>query len=194
MRSSPSGATMDRENTPIRPSRLVLAARGTTYEPCLPYAHHKNGVAKRIIRTIPEKARAMMNDSQAPNQFWGEAVNTSVYLHQRSPDKSLKRQNDGDAHQAPYETPYTMLHGFGNPTPNADGNKISYHASVHNVGQLGCYASRLIPEVQRRGKFSPNPTRWMMARYTHHSKTLWRIWDPNLQRVRAQSEVVFDEQ
>jgi len=25
--------------------RLVLAARGTTYEPCPPYAHHKNGVA-----------------------------------------------------------------------------------------------------------------------------------------------------
>jgi len=33
----------------------------------------------------------------------------------------------------------------------------------------------------------------MMVGYTHNSKTLWRIWDPELQKVKAQSEVVFDE-
>jgi hypothetical protein len=113
--------------------RYVLAARGTTYEPCPPYARHKNGVAERMIRTITEKAQAMMIDSQVPVQFWGEAVNTAVYLHQRSPNEGLKRKNDGDGYQAPYETPYEMLHGFGKPTHNADGNKISYQASLHNL-------------------------------------------------------------
>jgi len=54
--------------------RYVLAARGTTYEPCPPYAHHKNGVAECMIHTITEKARAMMIDSQAPVQFWGEGI------------------------------------------------------------------------------------------------------------------------
>jgi len=49
--------------------RQVLAARGTTYEPCPPYAHHKNGVAKCMIQTITEKARSMMIDSQAPLVF-----------------------------------------------------------------------------------------------------------------------------
>jgi hypothetical protein len=67
-----------------------------------------------MIRTITEKARAMMIDSQVPIQFWGEAVNTAVYLHQRSPNEGLKRKNDNDGYQAPYETPYEMLHGFGN--------------------------------------------------------------------------------
>jgi len=43
--------------------RLVLTASGTTYEPCLPCSHQKNGVAERIIRTITKKARAMMIDS-----------------------------------------------------------------------------------------------------------------------------------
>jgi len=62
--------------------RLVLAAGGTTYEPCPPYAHHKNGVAERMIQTISEEARSMMIDSQAPLVFWGEPVNTAVYLHQ----------------------------------------------------------------------------------------------------------------
>jgi hypothetical protein len=34
----------------------------------------------------------------------------------------------------------------------------------------------------------------MMVGYTHDSKSLWRIWDPEFQRVKTQSEVVFDEE
>jgi hypothetical protein len=89
-----------------------------------------------MIRTITAKARVIMIDSQAPIQFWGEAVNTAVYLHQRSPNEGLKR-NDRDGYQAPYETPYKMLHGFGKPTHDADGNKISYQASLHNLCRFG---------------------------------------------------------
>jgi len=135
----------------------------------------------------------MMIDSQAPIQFWGEAVNTTVYLHQGSPNEGLKR-NDRDRCQAPYERPYEMLHGFGNPTHDADSNEISYQASLHDLRRFGCYASRLIPEVQRRqGNFSPRSKPCMMVGYTHDSKTLWKIWDPEFQKVKAQSEVIFDE-
>jgi hypothetical protein len=77
-----------------------------------------------MIGTITEMARAMIIDSQAAVQFWGEAVNTAVYLHQRSPNKGRKRNNDHDGYQVPYETPYEMLHGFGKPTHDADGNEI----------------------------------------------------------------------
>jgi hypothetical protein len=166
--------------------RYVLVARGTTYEPCSPYAHHKNGVAERMIRTITEKAWVMIIDSQAPVQFWGEAVNTAVYLHQRSPNEGLKRKNDRDGYQALYETPYEMLHGFGKPTHDADGNEISYGAPVYNLRRFGCYVSRLIPEVQRRqGKFGLRSKPCMMVGYTHDSKSLWRIWDPEFQRVKT---------
>jgi hypothetical protein len=85
--------------------RYVLAARGTSYEPCPPYTNHKNGVAEHMIRTICDKAQAMIIDFQAPIQFWGEAVNTAVYLHQRSPNEGLKISNC-NAYQAWYETPY----------------------------------------------------------------------------------------
>jgi hypothetical protein len=138
-----------------QPCRFVLAACGTTYETCPPYAHHKNGIAEQMIRTITEKSRAMMIYSQASIQLWGEAVNTAVYLHQRSPNEGLKRKNDRDGYQAPYETPYEMLHGFGKPTHDANGNKISYQAPLHNLRRFGCYTSRLIPEVQCRDKFGP---------------------------------------
>jgi len=71
--------------------RLVPAARGTTYEPCPPYAHHKNGVAEHMAQTITEKARSMMIDSQVPLVFWGEAVKTAVYLHQQTPNEGLTK-------------------------------------------------------------------------------------------------------
>ena len=45
--------------------RMLLAGSGTTFEPCPPHAHHKNGVAERMIATITEKASAMLIDSQA---------------------------------------------------------------------------------------------------------------------------------
>ena len=35
--------------------RTILAGAGTTYEPCPPYAHHKNGAAERIIGVITEE-------------------------------------------------------------------------------------------------------------------------------------------
>jgi len=45
-----------------------------------------------MIQTITEKARSMMIDSQAPLVFWGEAVNTAVYLHQRTPNEGLTKE------------------------------------------------------------------------------------------------------
>jgi hypothetical protein len=69
----------------------MVAARGTIYEPCPPYAHHENGVVERIIQTITEKARSMMIDSQTPLVFLGETVNTTVNLHQRTPNEGLTK-------------------------------------------------------------------------------------------------------
>jgi hypothetical protein len=34
----------------------------------------------------------------------------------------------------------------------------------------------------------------MMVGYPNNSKMLCRIWDPEFQRVKAQSEVVFDQE
>jgi hypothetical protein len=34
----------------------------------------------------------------------------------------------------------------------------------------------------------------MMVGYTHDSKMLWRMWDPEFQEVKAQSIVFFDEE
>lgn len=46
----------------------------------IPYSLHLNGKAKRINRTIMEKARAMIVDSNLGKNMWGEAVLTAAYL------------------------------------------------------------------------------------------------------------------
>jgi hypothetical protein len=155
--------------------RQVLAALVTTYEPCPPYANHKNGVAEHLIQTITEKAQSMMIDSQAPLVFWGEAVNTAVYLHQRTPNIGLTKRDDRGRYQAPYSTPYVMLQAFGKSSHNNDGNEISYKAPLNHLWRFCCYASQLIPEPQCHGKFSPRSKPYMMVGYVHDSTTLWRI-------------------
>jgi len=180
--------------------RQLLATRGTALEFCPPYAHHKNGVAERMIRTITEKARAMILDSQGPLEFWGEAINTAVYLHQRLPNEGLTKRDDCDGYKAPYETPYEMLHSYGKPEydkPLPDDPtrmKISYRAPLHHLRRFGCYVSRLIPEKQRTDKkLGARSKACMMVGYVHDSTTLWRIWDPEHNTVKAQSDVIFDE-
>jgi hypothetical protein len=92
--------------------QMLLASHGTALEFCLPYAHHKNAIPERVIRTITEKARAMLLDSQAPLEFWGEAIKTGVYLHQRMPNKGLTKRDDRDGYKASYISPYKILHSY----------------------------------------------------------------------------------
>ena len=113
--------------------RVLLTGSGTSFEPCPPYAHHKNGVAERIIGTITEKARAMLIDSQAPVHFWGQAVLTAVYLHRLSPNEGLTKSNGRDGYQAPYVTPYKMLQVYRNPATDKVSNIISYKAPIHHL-------------------------------------------------------------
>jgi len=87
-----------------------------------------------------------------------------------------------------------MLQAFGKPSHNHDGNEISYKAPLHHLWRFGCYASRLISELQRHGKFSARSKYCVMVGYVHDLTTLWRIWDPAFRVVRSQSDVIFDKE
>ena len=56
----------------------------------LPYTPQQNGVFERKYRTIMEMARCLLLERKIPNQFWAEAVNTSVYLLNKLPTKALQ--------------------------------------------------------------------------------------------------------
>jgi len=147
-----------------------------------------------MIPTNTEKTRSMIIDSQAPLFLSGEAVNTKVYLHQRTPNEGLTTRDNCDGYQAAYPIPYEMLQSFGKPSHNNDGNEISYKAPFHLLQQVGCYANRLIPKPQRHGKLMPKCTTCMMVGYVHNWTTLWRIWDPAFREVWSQSDVIFDKE
>jgi hypothetical protein len=42
-----------------------------------------------MLQTLYTQARALMIDANLPSNFWAEAVNTAVHLHQRTPTKAL---------------------------------------------------------------------------------------------------------
>ena len=71
-----------------------------------------NGVAERMNRTIVEKVQCMLKLAKLPKSFWGEAVNTIVYLINISPSVPLdfdisKRVWSGK------DVPYSHLKVFG---------------------------------------------------------------------------------
>ncbi|MBW0571154.1 hypothetical protein O181_110869, partial [Austropuccinia psidii MF-1] len=58
-----------------------------------PETPEHNGYAERCNRTILEKARCLMGMANLPNEYWAEAVNTSVYLSNLSPTVSRKNNS-----------------------------------------------------------------------------------------------------
>ncbi|XP_070664630.1 uncharacterized protein [Malus domestica] len=56
------------------------------------YSPQQNGIAERKNKTIIEMAKSMMHEKNMSYTFWGEAVNTSVYLLNRCPTKALDKK------------------------------------------------------------------------------------------------------
>jgi hypothetical protein len=79
-------------------------------------------------------AQAMMIDSQAVVQFWGEVVSTAVNLHQRSLNEGLKKKTIHHGYQVPYNMQHHELHGFGQSMPDVNGNNIMFEGTLRNLG------------------------------------------------------------
>lgn len=54
-----------------------------------PHTPKQNGVAERMNRTIIEKARCMMFDSELSLRAWAEACQIASYIRNRTPIASL---------------------------------------------------------------------------------------------------------
>ena len=67
----------------------------------VPHTPQQNGVAERKNRTLVECARSMLQGKNISNGFWAEAINTTVYLKNRSPTKSLE-----------LKTPFEAFYGY----------------------------------------------------------------------------------
>ncbi|KAL8112746.1 hypothetical protein AgCh_020161 [Apium graveolens] len=62
---------------------------GIRRELTTPYTPEQNGVAERKNRTVVEMARSMLKGKALSDNFWGEAIATSVYLLNISPTRDV---------------------------------------------------------------------------------------------------------
>jgi len=68
-------------------TQAALKKAGIQFQTTVPYTPEQNGVAERKNRTLCESARSMLFDANLPKKYWGEAIMTAAYLHNRLPTK-----------------------------------------------------------------------------------------------------------
>jgi hypothetical protein len=112
-------------------------------------------------------ARSMLKAKGLPGWFWGEAVNTALYVQNRGPMKSI----DG-------MTPFEAWHGR--------------KPAVHHLKMFGCimYVWNTTPHLK---KLEDCGRKMIFVGYESSSK-VYRAYDPIMKRVHVTRDVVFDDQ
>jgi hypothetical protein len=144
-----------------------LSECGIKHQLTIVYTPEQNGVAERFNRTICEKARAMMIDSQCSTQLWAEAVNTACYIKNRSPHSALNG-----------EIPLEIW----------SGTKVD----LSNLHAFGCKAYMHIPKIKRHSKWDPKSKETMFVGY-YDNKKGYRLYDPRTRNIEEARDVVFDK-
>ena len=79
--------------------KKILLESGIKHQLSPAYTHEPNGLAERINRTIMDKVRSLIFNSNTIPSLWGEALLAAVYLYNRTPHSSLN-----------YKTPYELIY------------------------------------------------------------------------------------
>lgn len=65
--------------------RAYFKSKGIKHQTTVPYTPEQNGKAERLNRTLLDKVRCMLADTELHVKLWGEAVSCANYLRNRSP-------------------------------------------------------------------------------------------------------------
>jgi len=80
--------------------RILCQMEGIMQEFSAPMTPQQNGCIERANRTVAETARSILQASELPLALWGEAINTAVYLRNRTTNSHTKDK-----------TPYELFYG-----------------------------------------------------------------------------------
>ena len=100
------------------------------------------------------------------NGFWAEAINTIVYLKNRSPTKKLE-----------LKTPFEIFYG--------------YKPEISHLRIFGCRAFAYIPKDDRR-KLDAKSIECVFVGYYDYQKA-YRLFHPSSHKLIASRDVVFHE-
>ena len=130
-----------------------------------PYAPQQQGMSERRNRTLFEMVRAMLFRSGLGKEFWGEALNTAVYIANRLPGSK-------------WDSPYQAI--FGKPP------KLS------NLRVFGCKAYVQAPKVGTK-KLDPRAWIGIHVGYDELNWRCYRVYKPGTGSVRYSVHITFDE-
>lgn len=140
------------------------AKKGISYHLTVPRTPQQNGVSERMVRTITEKARSILNGAQLDKVFWGQAVLTAVYLINLTPTKALKL----------LKTPYEMWH---NKKPEVKFLKVfGSTVYVHNK--------------TTNAKFDDKSWKGILMGYEPNG---YKVWNPDCEKFVVVRDVIVDE-
>lgn len=126
----------------------------------MPYTPQQNGVSERMNRTLLDKARCLLIDSELSEEFWAEAVNTAIYLRNRLPCRAID---------------------FEIPEEKWSGRKVG----LSHIRRFGCLAYGLVPD-EKRSKFEPPGEPHILVGYTETSK-VYRLFDVKRRKIQEMS-------
>jgi hypothetical protein len=131
------------------------------------YTPQQNGVVERRNQTVMGMGRSMMKAKSMPGRFWGEAVNTAVFLLNRAPTQCVNGK-----------TPFEVWNGFKPP--------------VHFLRTFGCVA-HVKNGGQRLAKLDDRSTPMVFVGYEAGSKA-YRFYNPASRRVHVSRDATFEEE
>ncbi|KAI7958132.1 hypothetical protein MJO29_006349 [Puccinia striiformis f. sp. tritici] len=136
----------------------LYSEKGITHLTTSPYTPQQNPFAERGNRTTIEKARALLLASGLGLDWWGDAVTTSVYLENRTPDSSIN-----------WASPYELWH--------------STKPDLQHLIPFGCRVVLYDEKKWRDSKLSPSGVEALFLGYYegHHS---YKVWVPSRDVIR----------
>jgi hypothetical protein len=143
-----------------------FASKGVAHQTTTPYTPEQNGKAERLNRTIVERVRAMLLESDLKPALWAEAAVVANYLRNRSPATGATR------------TPWELFFGT--------------RPSVHELRVFGARAYVLKPKQQRTSKLDAVSQRGTFVGYAVNSKA-YRVLLDDTNKIVESRDVVFDE-
>lgn len=144
----------------------LLKKHGIIHQLTNSYTPEQNGLAERLNRTVVEKARCLLFDGKLDKRFWAEAVNSAVYLRNRSVSSSLGNK-----------TPYELWTG-----------------KIPNISHLRIIGSKVmvhIPKVKRT-KWDKKAKEMILVGYSNTTKG-YRLYDPEANDVVISRDVTIME-
>ncbi|KAJ5125243.1 hypothetical protein N7448_004570 [Penicillium atrosanguineum] len=141
-----------------------------------PYQPEQNPFAERSGGIIVSRARAMIIQAALPEHLWPEAVQTAVYLINRTPNKQLD-----------WKSPYQALYDSLDQKPGYMQQK----PDLSNLRVYGCKAFVRITIIPRLAKMKPRAMIGYLVGFK--ASNIWRIWVPRAGRIINARDCIFDE-